>query len=154
LTAKIRGRGKILIQLNFSAYPIQSSLGVLGRKWALLVLMNIALGRATRFNELRRSAPGMSKRILAIRLRELELNGFLVQTENEAGRTHWEITPKGADVLPVLLTLIHFGSKWHADGTPIGGGAYKPLEITISRSNSNLRAGSPIGRTPVRTAFP
>jgi hypothetical protein len=96
----------------------------------------------------------MSKRILAIRLRELESNGFLVQTESQPGRTHWEITPKGADVLPVLLTLIHFGSKWHANGTPLGGGADKPIEITILRSKSNLRPESPISRTLARTAFP
>jgi DNA-binding HxlR family transcriptional regulator len=143
LTAKIRGRGKILVRLNFSAYPIQSSLGVLGRKWALLVLMNIAFGRARRFNELLRSAPGMSKRILAMRLRELESNGFLVQTERQPGRNHWQITPKGADVLPVLLTLIHFGSKWHTNGAPIGGGTDKPIEIIFTRSKSNAtRAAS------------
>jgi DNA-binding HxlR family transcriptional regulator len=153
VTAKIRGRGKILVQLNFSAYPVQSSLGVLGRKWALLVLMNIAFGRARRFNELRRSAPGMSKRILAIRLRELESNGFLTQIETQRGRPRWQITPKGADVLPVLLTLIHFGSKWHANGTPVGGGVDRPIEIIFTRSKTNLTpasSGTTSSRNPQR----
>jgi DNA-binding HxlR family transcriptional regulator len=142
LTAKIRGRGKILVQLNFNAYPVQSSLGVLGRKWALLVLMNIAFGRARRFNELRRFAPGMSKRILALRLRELESDGFLTRTESSAGRPRWQITTKGADVLPVLLTLIHFGSRWHAGGIPLGGGTAKPIEVTFSRSKSKVALAS------------
>ncbi|MGI0129414.1 MAG: winged helix-turn-helix transcriptional regulator [Thermoplasmata archaeon] len=102
-----------MIKVNFFAYPIQASLGVLGRKWALLVLMNIALSQAQRYNELLRTNPGMSKRILAMRLNELERNGFIARSEERRGYTRWQLTQKGADVLPVLLTLIHFGSKWH-----------------------------------------
>jgi DNA-binding HxlR family transcriptional regulator len=130
---KTRGRGRILVKLNFSSYPIQSSLGALGRKWALLVFMNIAFGRATRFNELLRSTPGMSKRILAIRLGELESSGFITRSEKGRGYTKWQITPKGADVLPVLLTLIHFGSKWHEGGSPLEGSKDRVFEITFTR---------------------
>jgi DNA-binding HxlR family transcriptional regulator len=133
LVEKTRQRGRILVRLNFNAYPIQSSLGVLGRKWALLTLMNIALGRAKRFNELLRLTPGMSKRILAMRLRELESNGFITRSEQGRSHTRWQITPKGADVLPVLLTLIHFGSKWREGGSPLDGGQDQTFEITFTR---------------------
>jgi DNA-binding HxlR family transcriptional regulator len=102
---------RILVKLNFTAYPVQASLGSLGRKWALLVLMNIALSRAQRYNELLRSTPGMSKRILAMRLKELEADGFIFRAEKDRSHTRWQLTQKGADVLPVLLTLIHFGSR-------------------------------------------
>jgi DNA-binding HxlR family transcriptional regulator len=141
LTSRIRRRGKILVRVNFNAYPVQASLGVLGRKWALLVLMNIAFGRARRFNDLLRSAPGMSKRILAMRLRELETDGFLAQAESPPGRPRWQITAKGTDVLPVLLTLIHFGSKWHASGLPIGGATDRPIEVTFAGSGSKAALG-------------
>jgi DNA-binding HxlR family transcriptional regulator len=77
----------------------------------LLVLMNIALGRARRYNELLRSTPGMNKRILSIRLGELEADGFIVRAEQTRSYTRWQLTQKGADVLPVLLALIRFGSK-------------------------------------------
>ena len=116
-----RSPARIHVTLNFAAYPVQSSLGVLGRKWALLVLMNIALGRAQRFNELLRTTPGMSKRILAMRLRDLERNSFIARAEQRRGFIRWQLTSKGADVLPVLLTLIHFGSKWRGPGGPAQG---------------------------------
>lgn len=74
-------RTRIRVRLNFLASPIQSSLGVLGGKWGLLVLMNIALGRAERFNELLRASDGRSKRILAMRLRELETHGYIARAE-------------------------------------------------------------------------
>jgi DNA-binding HxlR family transcriptional regulator len=109
--------GRIKVTLKFSAYPVQESLGVLGRKWALLTLMNIALGQAQRFNEMLRRTPRMSKRILAMRLHELERNGFITRAEQRRGFIRWQLTAKGADVLPVLLTLIHFASKWRV---PIG----------------------------------
>jgi DNA-binding HxlR family transcriptional regulator len=128
-----RRRGRILVRLNFSAYPIQATLGVLGRKWALLLLMNIALGRAKRFNQLLRLTPGMSKRILSIRLRELESSGFIARSEEGRGVVDWHITPKGADVLPVLLTLIHFSSKWREGGSPLDGGRDRTFEVTYRR---------------------
>jgi len=118
------------VRLNFPAYPIQATLGSLGRKWALLVLMNIALARAQRFNELLRATPGMSKRILAMRLRELEADGFIFRAEQDRQHTRWQLTRKGADVLPVLLTLIHFGSKRHTPGDP----SAEPLGSTFKVS--------------------
>ena len=63
----------------------------------------------------------MSKRILAMRLGELEGNGFIARAERRRGYIRWQLTSKGADVLPVLLTLIHFGSKWRVPEASPGG---------------------------------
>ncbi len=125
---------RILVRLNFSAYPLKASLGVLGRKWALLVLMNIALSRAQRFNALLRSTPGMSKRILAMRLNDLERDGFIARAERSPGYTRWQLTPKGADILPVLLTLIHFGSRWNVPAGPTGAeGLGREFQVSYRR---------------------
>jgi DNA-binding HxlR family transcriptional regulator len=126
VTAVRRRPRRVRVTLNFLAYPLQSSLGVLGRRWALLLLMHIAMGQARRFNELLRRSPGMGRRILAIRLRELEQDGFIARVEQRRGYVLWQLTPKGQDVLPVLLTLIHFASKWRAPETP-STGATLPL---------------------------
>jgi DNA-binding HxlR family transcriptional regulator len=112
LTPGGRGRGRVEVRLNFDAYPVQASLGVLGRKWAFLILMNVALSRARRFNDMLRTAPGMGKRILAIRLSELERDGFLEKAVRPDGRSEWTLAAKGVDVLPLLLTLVHYSSKW------------------------------------------
>jgi len=47
-------------------------LKALGRRWALLVLMNLNTKKAIRFNELKRLMPGISSTVLADRLLELE----------------------------------------------------------------------------------
>jgi DNA-binding HxlR family transcriptional regulator len=139
VAAKRTRSARIRVELNFSAYPIRASLGPLGRKWALLVLMNIALGRARRYNELLRSTPGMNKRILSIRLRELEADGFIVRAEQTRSYTRWQLTQEGADVLPVLLALIRFGSKRHEATAPSGapndrlGNDFKVTYRVVSR---------------------
>lgn len=137
MTPTPQRRTRIRVRLNFLAYPLQSSLGVLGRKWALLILMHIALGQAQRFNELLRSSPGMSKRILAMRLRELEESAFITRAEQRRGYIRWQLTSKGTDVLPVLLTLIHFASKWRGEGSTSEGSnpAWgKEFEVIVHRT--------------------
>src|SRR5205807_5402083 len=56
----------------FKNCPIATSLGVLGRKWSLLIIRDIGWKRADRFNALLRTIPGLTPRMLALRLSELE----------------------------------------------------------------------------------
>lgn len=103
------------MKIEFLSCPVQASLKVLGREWAFLVLTSIALFRANRFNEMIRAMPGLSKRLLTMRLSELERAGFVVRAESRRGYVRWELTAKGADVVPILLTMVQFGAKWYAD---------------------------------------
>jgi DNA-binding HxlR family transcriptional regulator len=103
------------MKVEFLSCPVQASLKILGREWAFLVLTAIALFRANRFNEMLRAMPGLSKRLLTMRLSELERAGFIVRAESRRGFVRWELTAKGADVVPILLTMVQFGAKWYAD---------------------------------------
>lgn len=103
------------MKVEFLSCPVQASLKVLGREWAFLVLTSIALFRANRFNDMVRAMPGLSKRLLSMRLTELEAAGLIVRAETRRGYVRWELTEKGADVVPILLTMVEFGAKWYAD---------------------------------------
>ncbi len=103
------------MKVEFLSCPVQASLKVLGREWAFLVLTSIALFRANRFNDMVRAMPGLSKRLLSMRLAELERAGFIVRAEHRRGFVRWELTANGADVVPILLTMVQFGAKWYAD---------------------------------------
>jgi DNA-binding HxlR family transcriptional regulator len=101
----------------FAARPIKPDLGILGRKWALLVLTDIGLRRVDRFSGLLRSNPEIKPRILSRRLGELEEAGMIRRVG--AGRAprpvRWALTEKGIDILPALIRLIVFGARWHAE---------------------------------------
>src|ERR1022692_3296318 len=102
------------LKVDLAGCPVQASMGPLGRKWALLVLRNIAVYRMQRFNEMLKATPGLGSRVLAMRLRELERDGFIEAVDHGRRYSKWELTEKGKDVLPVLMSLVQFGSKWYA----------------------------------------
>lgn len=102
----------------FAARPIKPDLGVLGRKWALLILADVGLRRVDRFSSLLRSNPQLNPRILSRRLRELEEAGMIIRKEqNRAPRpvVQWVMTEKGLDILPAIVRLIVFGARWHVE---------------------------------------
>ncbi|HVP96263.1 helix-turn-helix domain-containing protein [Methanoregula sp.] len=101
----------------FVTCPIHAAVGVLGKKWTLLILRDIALRKITRFNQIRRSLPGLTPRVLTLRLQELEEAGFLrARVIKESPRVvEWELTEKGNDTIPILTGFLAFGAKWCAD---------------------------------------
>jgi len=97
--------------------PITRALEVLGDRWTLLVIRDLLVG-ATRFNELARGLPGMSRALLS-RLRKL-VKGVLKRVPyQEDGRTRHEyrLTEKGRDLYPVVVSLLRWGDKWMNDGS-------------------------------------
>src|SRR5438128_10268482 len=101
----------------FKNCPIATSLGVLGRKWSLLIIRDIGWKRADRFNALLRTIPGLTPRMLALRLSELEDADMIhrVETHNSPKLVRWALTKKGEDIMPVLMRLVAFGSRWFPD---------------------------------------
>jgi DNA-binding HxlR family transcriptional regulator len=92
-------------------------LGILGRKWALLILADVGLRRVDRFSGLLRSNPQLNSRILSRRLRELEEGGMIrrIEKKRAPGPVRWTMTEKGVDILPTIIGLIVFGARWHAE---------------------------------------
>ena len=107
----------LLPGVNFAQCPIRASLGVLGKKWALLVLRDIGILGIDRFNRILDSLSGLTPRVLSMRLKELEKEGFIecIEKEKSPMVVRWTLTEKGRDILPILLQYTAFGSKWHAD---------------------------------------
>ncbi len=103
--------------MEFVECPIKTSLGVLGKKWTMLILRDIGFRRIDRFNRLLESVPGLTPRVLSMRLKELEEDGYIECIENQKSPmiVRWTLTQKGSETLPILMRFIAFGSKWHAD---------------------------------------
>jgi DNA-binding HxlR family transcriptional regulator len=78
----------------FAARPIKPDLGVLGRKWALLILAEVGLRKVDRFSALLRSNPQLNSRVLSRRLRELEEAGMIERSEKKTapGPVKWVMT--------------------------------------------------------------
>src|SRR5207247_8538742 len=112
----------------FSPLVPSPDLGVLGRKWALLILADVGLRGVDRFSGLLRSNPQLNSRILSRRLRELEETGMIrrIEKKRAPGPVRWAMTEKGIDILPAIIRLMAFGARWHAD-TPFHGNTPRRL---------------------------
>jgi DNA-binding HxlR family transcriptional regulator len=109
-------KGILRPDVKFQQCPIKASMGVFGRKWTMLMLRDIGFRKIDRFNHLLESIPGLTPRVLSMRLKELEKDGIITKTEDATspGIIRWTLTEKGEDALPILMRLIAFGSKWYA----------------------------------------
>lgn len=107
----------ILPQVRFVTCPIRTSLGILGKKWTILILRDIGFLKIDRFNRILESIAGLTPRVLSIRLKQLEKEGFIESVEKKRSSitVRWRLTEKGKDTLPILMQLVAFGSKWYSD---------------------------------------
>ena len=104
--------------MKFADCPVSTTLGVLGKKWSLLILRDISSYNVDRFNRLLESLPGIPPKVLATRLKELQQEGLIWPVENR--RSHpkvvrWALTEKGMDAVAIITMIAAYGSKWYAD---------------------------------------
>jgi DNA-binding HxlR family transcriptional regulator len=93
--------------------PIAAALGLVGERWALLVVREIALG-ATRFGDIV-AGTGAPRDRIAARLKALESAGIVVRTPYRGGPVRYEyrLTDAGDALMPVLDALLEWG-RHHA----------------------------------------
>jgi DNA-binding HxlR family transcriptional regulator len=100
-----------LAELPGRPCPIAASLELVGERWALLVVREIAMG-STRFGDIVRGTGAPRDRIAA-RLKALEAAGVIGRTayQDHPPRFDYFLTDSGRDLLSVLDALLAWGDK-------------------------------------------
>lgn len=96
-----------------SVCPIANAARLLGDRWTLVILRDLADG-SLRFSELEEQSGGISPRTLADRLRQLESQGMVTRESFREipPRVQYSLTAKGEAALPVIDALRTFGENW------------------------------------------
>ena len=92
--------------------PVAKAAEVLGDRWTLLIARELLHGTEG-FNELERGLPGISRSVLAQRLRTLERRGIVKRAEPRG----YHLTDAGRDLAGVIDKLGEWGATW-AFGDP------------------------------------
>jgi len=94
---------------------VGDALYVIGGKWKLRIIVALNEG-SRRFNELQRSIPGISAKMLSNELKDLELNGFVKRTVNTGTPVvvEYEPTDYSQTLRDVLRSLAEWG-KMHKE---------------------------------------
>ncbi|QUL54732.1 winged helix-turn-helix transcriptional regulator [Paenibacillus tritici] len=94
-------------------HSLQRTLEVIGGKWKGVLLYHLISG-TKRFNELRRLCPGITQRMLAMQLRELERDG-LVHREayhQVPQRVEYSLTEWARGLETGILSIKHWGEEY------------------------------------------
>lgn len=96
--------------IDYENCPVEAALDVIGGKWKAVILARLN-GQTLRFNELRRTLPNITQRMLTNQLRELESDG-LVHREiypQVPPKVEYSLTAHGRSIRPVLRELEKWG---------------------------------------------
>jgi len=100
-----------------SRCPIAYSLDVLGDRWTLLILRDLAFKNRRYFQDFLGASERISSNILADRLRRLERWKLIERHADPADgrRIRYCLTDDGLDLIPILIEITIWGSKRHPD---------------------------------------
>ena len=84
----------------FQFCPVAMAAEILCTRWTMVLVRELVAG-STRFNDIRRGVPRMSRTLLAQRLRELEAAGIVERHPVEGTQAvDYLLTDAGKDLLP------------------------------------------------------
>lgn len=94
----------------------QATLELIGRRWTGSILRALCL-RAMRFSEISREVPGLSHRLLAERLKELEGAG-LVQRAPGCDDSNYSLTVPGHELEAIFREVDRWNERWAEASNP------------------------------------
>lgn len=93
--------------------PVASVIELIGNKWKLLILRRLQEG-TVRFNELCRSVPGISQKVMRDNLRDLEEDGLITRTVYPEVPPHVEyaLSEIGETLRPLFAEITAWGDVY------------------------------------------
>jgi len=93
--------------------PVATTVQLMGNKWKLLILRNL-LVKPYRFNELKRSVPGISQKVLTDNLRTMEKERIITRTvfTEVPQRVEYKLTEIGESMRPIIKEMEIWGNYY------------------------------------------
>jgi DNA-binding HxlR family transcriptional regulator len=109
--------------------PINLSLEIFGDAWTLLVLRDMMFASKRHFRELLQSDENIASNILADRLARLVDHGVLTKSDDPTHKQKaiYSLTEKGIALLPIIVQIGAWGSRWVPDAKKLDASARKVI---------------------------
>lgn len=93
--------------------PVATTVQLIGSKWKLLIIRNLMM-RPWRFNELLKSMPGLSQKVLTDSLRSMEKDGIITRTvyPDVPPRVEYALSTLGETMRPIMKSLEVWGKNY------------------------------------------
>ncbi|MEU6602954.1 winged helix-turn-helix transcriptional regulator [Streptomyces flaveolus] len=114
MTAPAESSGPVSPYESFRYCPkFHTTVELIGRRWTGAILLAIIRG-ADRYKEVLDAVPGLSERLLAQRLKELE-QALIIEREvvpSTPVRVTYRLTPRGVELAKAIEPLLAWGDRW------------------------------------------
>lgn len=90
--------------------PVHFALEVFGDPWTLLIIRDLMFKNRRTYSDFLRAEEGIATNVLADRLTRLEQDGIVVK-DDVPGGGGYRLTPKGVDLLPIMVEVIGWSAK-------------------------------------------
>jgi len=92
--------------------PVAKAAEIFAERWTPLIMREVLMG-STRFNELERGLPRISRSVLSQRLKQLEQYGLIERRVSEGSRgCEYVATPVGQGLYDIIVMLGEWGARW------------------------------------------
>ena len=108
-----QGGVPVLTKAELPECPVATTLQLIGNKWKMLILRNL-MARPWRFNEMLRSIPGISQKVLTDNLRALERDGIITRTvfPEVPPRVEYALSDLGESMRPIIKAMEVWGTGY------------------------------------------
>lgn len=105
---------------NLEACGLDAALKVIAGKWKATIIWRLYEHQTIRFGALRRTLPGISEKILAEQLRQLEEDGVVLrrQFDEMPLRVEYALTPHGLELNDAVHALAGWGTRHFGRSRP------------------------------------
>ena len=96
-----------------AAAGIEQAIRRLDGRWKLVILFHLFGGKTLRFSDLERAIPGISQKMLAQQLRQLEGDGIVTRTVHAEvpPKVEYRLTKWGQSLCPALDSLLTWAEQ-------------------------------------------
>ena len=95
--------------------PISTALDIFGDKWSLLIIRDMMFKAKNTYGDFLNGGESIATNILADRLAMLERADIISRQKHPESKAKilYKLTPKGIDLIPVLVEIIAWSEKYH-----------------------------------------
>lgn len=94
---------------------VDDALDIIVGKWKAVIILNLLSNGTMRFNELKRSIPNITQKMLTKHLRELEAEDIVHREvyPEVPPKVEYSITEYGKELEPIMISMHEWGTKHH-----------------------------------------
>ena len=92
--------------------PFEYTLSIIGGKWKMRIIYQLASCKLLRFNKLKRNIPNITYKMLSAQLKELESDGIIIRKEylQIPPKVEYSLSERGISIIPVLNEMCNWGN--------------------------------------------